>query len=61
MKLLYFLPPASYLMILMVEQSHVGKRHCHAVLVAAVDHRIIADGAAGLLLIVTYSVHSCYI
>ena len=48
MKLLYFLPPASYLMILMVEQSHVRKRHRHAVLVTAVDHCIIADGAAGL-------------
>ena len=33
---------------LMVEKSHVGERHRHAVLVAAVDHRVIADGTAGL-------------
>ena len=32
----------------MVEQTKAGKRHDHAVFVAALDHQIIPDGAAGL-------------
>ena len=31
-----------------MEQSHAGERHRHAVLVTAVDDRVITDGAAGL-------------
>ena len=32
----------------MVEQPQTRKGHDHSVLVAAVDHRVVADGAAGL-------------
>ena len=32
----------------MVEQSHAGEGHGHAVLIAALDDQIVADGAAGL-------------
>ena len=32
----------------MMEQSHTGKCHCHAVFVAALNHKVITDGAARL-------------
>ena len=31
----------------MMEKAHAGKGHGNAVFVAAVDNRVIADGAAG--------------
>lgn len=32
----------------MVEQAHTGERHDHAVFVAALYNKVVADGAAGL-------------
>ena len=32
----------------MVEQAHAGECHDHAVFVAALYHKVVADGAAGL-------------
>ena len=32
----------------MVEQTHTGERHYHAVLITALNDCIVADGAAGL-------------
>ena len=34
--------------ILVVEQSHSGKRHCHVVLIAAFDNNVVSYGAAWL-------------
>lgn len=41
-RMFIFSPPS------MVEQAHAGECHDHAVFVAALYHKVVADGAAGL-------------